>query len=516
MAAKKSKASAEAKAASTWTPEVKPETGDDLELAASFNVKFGTVVATIRSLLGLAGFSMSGGSEINAGAATAGPENVAVKLGTGTVTWTGSLFLVGSQEAVPQQIWLGGHVLGAKIVFSGTGKWVLKEAMKCAGSWMLEAGKLTTSSQEVQTAYAQMLGGSLDPTGSTFVCNGTGTGEGWHCASGVTVTATVLAVELTDEGATEKQFYGGGKTYGTVTLRSWTKLETSSTFTLLNVFNKSTLAGKGVHVVQGTTQTCTAISFNGTEANPSRLESAEPGKRWKLVLPAGGYQPANSFGLIKDVEATEAAPLYVPNAAAIENCLFVFKEAKPTVFKDTATGTATAAASSTERLVFTGTITSTGTSTGAATSSQTCTDSSTGTASSQGTQSSVHAFADHTTGIATPTISSSSTHAYADTHVGSVSTSAPAISTQAYLDASPAAGTPSGSSTAGYAFNDRAIATGSASASAVEFWHQGPPPKPCRIQIANRPAVILTISNRKAVSLSIENRKGVLIGTENE
>jgi hypothetical protein len=310
--------------------EVKFKAGDDLVVPTGVAVEWNSALVP-RSLIWEAGSTRSGTGEISAGASTAQSENIVLKVASGaTDTWVGITNFISTFSATPQTISLGGHALGGKVLFAKSASLKLLEPLKVTAAQVVleETAQLNLNAQNSEAAYWQVLGKALLNLASTVVkVTASSFGEGWHVEPTASVTTGSSLIEFTDKnGSVEKQFNGGGKAYNTVKFVSFTKVEASNSYALFNAFNAGAEEGKGIRVVPGTVQTCTAINFNGKAGEPGRLESSEAGKRWKLVLPAGGYQPANSFGVVKDVEATEAAPLYVPNAVAIENCLFVYKE----------------------------------------------------------------------------------------------------------------------------------------------------------------------------------------------
>lgn len=272
MAAKKAKAAGEAKAAATWTPEVKPEVKDELEIP-SFVVKFATVIAQIRSLVATATGGMSGASEINIGDSVAQSEGIAVKLASAAaITWTGTLNLLFT-AATTVTISLGGHKLAANIIFKGAGKYKLEEAIKCAAQIRLEEGaSLETNAQAGEASYFQLLGTSvLAATGTTFTITAASTGEGWHVEPTATLSGSPSVLFTDTSSVVEHQFGGGSKTYGTITFVSWTKVEQSNTVATWNANSsaaptecKATLATNMMTVTSGEANVFAGAEVTGT------------------------------------------------------------------------------------------------------------------------------------------------------------------------------------------------------------------------------------------------------------
>lgn len=91
-----------------------------------------------------------------------------------------------------------------------------------------------------------------------------------------------------------------------------------------------TVYNPGIRFPEGTTQTVTTLTCNGTEAEPVRVASTVAGKPWTLKLPAGNTQ-LTAVMRVKDLTVPEGSKLYLPNSVNLGgNNANVKFEAAPT------------------------------------------------------------------------------------------------------------------------------------------------------------------------------------------
>lgn len=328
--------------AAGWTPETVPTSIIDALFTAT-HVGNCAVEAALRKCQSLVMTGYTGTftiGELEVGGATEQSEHIALKL-AGTLAGGGTLFLAHSVGVV-QTIDTGGKTIPWKVQQTGTAKYKLLSNLTVfnatSRNYLLEAGELQANGNtiEVQNGSFSVSGAaSLDLSSSKLIGLGELLGFNWG-SSGTLTTNSATIIEIGNVSFPSSQFGGGGKTYkGTV---KWIGRECrvdsilGQTFSegVLEILNKGA-SEKGIQTKAGATTTIlssSTLAFNGTEAEPNRIESSKAEEAHKWVIPAGGIETLARIVAI-DQDFSGGGKLYAPNAVTITRSPNVVKEAKP-------------------------------------------------------------------------------------------------------------------------------------------------------------------------------------------
>lgn len=187
----------------------------------------------------------------------------------------------------------------------------------------VELGSLTYEGSSISTGAST----HLQSTGKINIPTSAGFGTGFRARG--TNSLESATVEIAGGGTAESA--AGYESPGKLgTLKVTLATGFLKVFGALNVGLLELVWGSesGLQLENGKTHKLETLKTNGTSAKKVPIRSDKAGTKAKLSLPTGGIE-ATGVGLYEDLEATEAAPLYVGTEAEVTNCVWVLKEAKP-------------------------------------------------------------------------------------------------------------------------------------------------------------------------------------------
>jgi len=221
-----------------------------------------------------------------------------------------------STTTTVQSIDFAGKTTG-NITFNGVaGSWRFlgNHSTGSSATVTLTNGTVDTNGMTVNWGHFISSAGTLT-LGSSFVTI-TGTGVVWN-ATGLTLTANTSTIVISDTSAVAKTFNGAGKTtYNFVTFSGDNILVTgSNTFYEIRVQNAG--LPNGLILTQGTTQTVTGFSTNGSSGNLSILKSDTPGSA-ATITKATGRISVNFMSIQDITAATSVSATWFAGANSID------------------------------------------------------------------------------------------------------------------------------------------------------------------------------------------------------
>ena len=190
-----------------------------------------------------------------------------------TLSWTGALYVynnvTGSYTWNQNGVAIGS---GANITWqtsTGAAYTLLNDFLTASGAALVVANLINLDA----ATYNVNIGGiSIAATSTVHLGSGTWTITGansttcWNISAGATLYCDTSTIKLTNNSVTQKRFMGGTQTYNKVWVATAgtgvTTIESSNAFGELQID-----AGRTVQFTDGTTQTITTLTANGTVGN---------------------------------------------------------------------------------------------------------------------------------------------------------------------------------------------------------------------------------------------------------
>jgi hypothetical protein len=307
-------------ATSTWTGGVVPTAADDVVLGAGSGSVTIDAEAKCRSLncSGYAGTLKHEAFKLLIGDATAGASNIALKFVAGmtytTTNATASKIEFVSTSATQQTVdWAGKTT--ASVTFNGlAGSWKYLSAHSTGtgGVFTHQRGSLDINGQTCNWGkFEGNFGTTRSLTLGAATISITGTGGSWNFTNttSLTFSGAEATIRFTDTGTTDKQFIGGGQSFGTVEA-----VGGGSGKFKLGEFGNNTIAklviGRPKTVVLGKekTQTIGKLEATGAAGELIALESSEAGKAATIKITSGIV--SCDYLRLKDIHAEGGAKFF--------------------------------------------------------------------------------------------------------------------------------------------------------------------------------------------------------------
>ena len=311
----------------TWEELLVPTAADDVvATGTSGNLTNSGLADVCRSLdfTNYTGtFTRNASTSLSIGDGTAGAGNVALKLVAGMTVVDNSSAVISfvSTSTTQQTIAFAGKSLDG-IGFNGVGgSWILSDAATVTGFFSLTKGAIDCNNQNVTAAALTSSNANvrtLTMGSGTWTLSGTGTVVNLATTTNLTFTTSPLIL-LTDAGASNKTFAGGGLTFTEVRITTGGTgiviFTGSSTFAKLSVTGGGT---KNVRFTAGTTQTLTGGTdsfFSGAASNLITIDSSSVGSSATISKSSGTVE--SDYLSLKDSAAAGGAVFTANNSTNV-------------------------------------------------------------------------------------------------------------------------------------------------------------------------------------------------------
>lgn len=231
------------------------------------------------------------------------------------MTYTNTSTVTFDATSGTQAITTAGHTIGGNFTFNGVGgTWQLQDhltivtgktltltngALDCNGK-NVTVGNVVSNNANVRT---------FTITNSTITINNTGSAWNLNNTTNLTFNSSGSTIIINDTTATAKNFAGGGKTYGTLTiLGDNVIISGANTFDTININNAGLTTG--LVLTAGVTQTVTTLTSNGSAGNLTKLVSSSAGSAATISKSSGTV--TLNYMSIKDSTATGGATFRAP------------------------------------------------------------------------------------------------------------------------------------------------------------------------------------------------------------